>query len=81
MSQERKPATVTEEGSRTSKMLKLVAFTVDESVCGYMVGTNGSNIRNIEKQFGVEISLDPQVSDTGKRIVTIRGPDAQSVQR
>mmetsp|Transcript_18857 Transcript_18857/g.23988 ORF Transcript_18857/g.23988 Transcript_18857/m.23988 type:complete len:467 (-) Transcript_18857:30-1430(-) len=58
---------------------KSVAFIVDESVCGYMIGQKGNNIRKVEKKLGVQISVNSQGSD--KRVVTIFGPDAQTVQQ
>mmetsp|Transcript_18142 Transcript_18142/g.23720 ORF Transcript_18142/g.23720 Transcript_18142/m.23720 type:complete len:451 (-) Transcript_18142:267-1619(-) len=60
---------------------KTVSFTVDESLCGYIIGQRGSNIRGVEKKLNVRIRVNQQKNELGKRVIMISGPNGKVLQQ
>lgn len=61
---------------------KQVAFAVDETVCGLVIGKGGVNVKKLEKTFDVEIIVNAKKSETAtKRIVTIIGTKAENIEK
>lgn len=61
---------------------KQVAFAVDETVCGLVIGKGGVNVKKLEKTFDVEIIVNAKKSETAtKRIVTILGVNHNNIEK
>lgn len=74
-----------EEDSRMQRektLRKQVAFAVEETVCGLVIGKGGVNVKKLEKTLGVEIIVNAKKDEKAtKRIVTILGTNPVAIQR
>eukprot|EP00924_Labyrinthula_sp_SR-Ha-C_P007064 snap_masked-scaffold_8-processed-gene-8.20-mRNA-1 protein AED:1.00 eAED:1.00 QI:0/-1/0/0/-1/1/1/0/717 len=67
---------------RDKLLRKQVAFAVDETVCGLVIGKGGVNVKKLEKMLGVEIIVNAKKDENAtKRIVTILGTNPAAIQR
>ena len=53
---------------------------VDQSLVGLVVGSQGSQIKLIQDQFGVQINIEKTSSQGDKRKITIYGKDERDVE-
>ena len=53
---------------------------VDQSLVGLVVGSQGSQIKRIQDQFGVQINIEKTSSQGDKRKITIYGKDERDVE-
>ena len=53
---------------------------VDQSLVGLVVGSQGSQIKRIQDQFGVQINIEKTSSQGDKRKITICGKDERDVE-